>query len=378
MKITNATTHFIKPGWMILELSTDKGIIGYGEYDITGPPSALAAVTTELGALLRGRDPLYIEHLWQLMAGGSHYRGGLVYSSAVSAVEQALWDIKGKALKIPVYEMLGGACRQKVRMQARTGGDSPEDAATIAKGIRLKHYKSMKIALQPPARAIETRTYLQQQVAHLQAVRDEVGDEVDIAVTLTGCTNPAMAIRLIHAMEPLTPLFVEAPCLSSHPAGFVRVSRATASPLAAGDGLYTRSAFHALLEPHALAVVQPDVCQVGGILQAVKIAAMAEGGDVSLAPLNPRGPVSLAASLQVAACSPNLLVLDHPALGTKWDVGYGLLATPFDVHGGYIPIPEGPGLGIEMNAAVLRERAIPMTWDPPVANPANNGLGATW
>lgn len=368
MKISDLNTFYVKPGWMFLKVSTDDALCGYGELDLAGPVNALNCVAHEMGALLRGEDPRQIERLWHRLREAIGPVGGPMAFAVLSAIEQALWDITGKAAGLPVHAMLGGACRSKIRMQAISGGDAPEDAATIAKGFRLKHYKAIKITIDAPTLTLESKDFIDRQSSRLRAVRAAVGDDMDIAVSLRGRCGASLAVRLIRAMEPFAPVFFEDPCGPNNLSDLAQIAHATGAPLAVGNGLYTRWAFRDVLEARSLSVAQPDVCQTGGILEARKIAAMAETYGVTIAPRNARGPISLAASLQLAACVPNFLALEHPALLSRWDVGHGILTKPFEIRGGAIPVPEGPGLGITVNEAAFAERIMAPDWKPDLTN----------
>jgi len=371
MKITDLKTIHIKPRWMFLKIETDEGIVGWGEPVLESRAKTVEAAVHELRRILIGADPLKIEHLWQLMYRGTFYRGGVVLCSAISGIEQALWDIKGKYYNMPVYEMLGGACRDRVRMYghlkpAGHPGDFPiPDMLAIAEQRLKEGFDVVKYSIIPPIRPIDNMKMVDKVVERFAAVRDYVGKEVDIAIDFHGRVSPAMSIRLIQALEPYYPLFVEEPVLPENVDELVRVSRSTSIPIAAGERLVTRWGYRELIEKQAVAVVQPDLCHCGGIFEARKIAAMAEMYYMQVAPHNPLGPISLAACLQLDACIPNLLAQEHPGMPDHQDLGVGILKKPFEIENGCIRIPSGPGLGIEVDEDALEALAGDGEWEAP-------------
>ncbi|MCX7012930.1 MAG: galactonate dehydratase, partial [Candidatus Sumerlaeota bacterium] len=304
MKITQLETFFVKPRWMFLKISTDEGIGGWGEPIVEGRARTVAMAIAEHAPRLVGQDPRRIEHLWQQMYRGTFYRGGPVLVSAISGIEQALWDIKGKLYGAPVYEMLGGAVRERIRMYGHARGAGPDGAARGAAEAQRRGFTAIKTGLEAPVRNVDTPAYVERTVEKIAAMRRAVGSEFDIAIDFHGRVSPAMAIRLAEALEPLRPLFIEEPCLPENVDALVRVARATTIPVATGERLFTRWGFREVLEKQAAAILQPDLCHAGGIFEARKIAAMAEVYYASVAPHNPLGPISLAACLQVDSCAP--------------------------------------------------------------------------
>ncbi|MCE9615203.1 MAG: galactonate dehydratase [Lentisphaerae bacterium] len=378
MKITQLETFFVKPRWMFLKVSTDEGLVGWGEPIVEGRARTVAMAIEELHPLLIGQDPRRIEHLWQQMYRGTFYRGGPILVSAISGIEQALWDIKGKALNVPVYDLLGGSCRTRIRMYTHCGGASPQDATMQAKGLRVKGYTAVKTGIDGPVRAIDSMEFIDKTVTRIAAIRQELGRGVDLAVDFHGRLSPAMSKRLIPLLEPFQPMFIEEPCLPENVPALAAITASTTIPIATGERLFTRWGFREVLERQAAAVLQPDVCHAGGIFETRKIAAMAETYYVSIAPHNPLGPISLAACLQVDACTPNFLVQEHPGLSNRWDLGHGFLKTPFNIQEGYIETPQGPGLGIDVNEDAVRERAYPGDWDTPRLLQTDDHSVADW
>ncbi|MCM3629514.1 galactonate dehydratase [Paenibacillus glycanilyticus] len=365
MKITDMKLYHVKPRWLFLKIETDEGIAGWGEPIVEGRALTVATAIEELKRYLIGEDPLRIEHHWQIMYRGTFYRGGPVLVSAISGIEQALWDIKGKFYNLPVYEMLGGRVRDKIRMYCHCGGATPEEFAANAKQRVAAGFDAIKTGVDAPVRNIDSLAFVESQVNKFAAAREAVDSGVDIAIDFHGRVSPAMAIRLAAALEPYYPMFIEEPCLPENVDQLLRVAESTSIPIATGERLFTRWGFREALEKGAVAIVQPDLCHAGGIFEGRKIAAMAETYYASIAPHNPLGPISLAACLQLDACTPNFLIQEHPSMAEKWDLGEGYLNQPFEVIGGHVAIPRGPGLGIEINEEALIERSFGGDWDTP-------------
>ena len=371
MKITDLKMIHIKPRWMFLKIETDEGIYGWGEPVVEGRARTVETAVNELRSILIGQDRLKTQHLWQLMYRGTFYRGGPVLCSAISGIEMALWDIKGKYYNVPVHQMLGGKCRDKVRMYghlkpAGHRGDFPiEDMIAIA-DTRLKEgFDVVKYSVIPPIRPIDNMVMCEAIVERFRKIRDFVGKGIDIAIDFHGRVSPAMSVRLLKELEPYYPLFVEEPVLPENVDEMMRVSHSTTIPIAAGERLFTKFGFRELIEKSAVSVVQPDLCHCGGIFEARLIAAMAETHYMQIAPHNPLGPISLAACLQLDAVVPNLLAQEHPGMPNHQDLGEGILKQPFIIEKGHISIPDGPGLGIEVDEEALNTLKFDGTWDTP-------------
>jgi galactonate dehydratase len=351
MKITRLETFLVKPRWLFLKMHTDAGLVGLGEPILEGRARTVAGAVAELGEYLVGQDPRRIEHHWQAMYRHAFYRGGPILTSALSGVEQAMWDILGQSLGVPVYQLMGGACRERIRLYAHAGGGTPEAAAASARDRMARGFTALKTGLgQCPVRIIDTMACVEGVVERFAAMREAVGKEVDIAIDFHGEVSPAMAIRLAQALEPYYPLFIEEPCLPENVDTMVTVARSTSVPIATGERLFTKWGFRQVLEKQAASVLQPDLCHAGGILEGKKIAAMAETYYAAVAPHNPLGPISLAACLQLDACIPNFLLQEHTTLGE------GYLKEPFRLVDGCIPLPTRPGLGIELDDEVMVDK----------------------
>ncbi|HEY8285580.1 MAG TPA: galactonate dehydratase [Chloroflexota bacterium] len=370
MKITRLESLFVRPRWHFLKMHTDEGIIGLGEPIVEGRARTVATAVRELGEYLIGQDPRRIEHHWQVMYRGAFYRGGPVLVSAISGVEQAMWDILGQSLGAPVYQLLGGAVRDRIRVYAHLAVDHPEDAAAAAGPLVAQGFTALKTGIDAPVRVIDTKAYIDRQVNRITAIRAAIPDTVDLAVDFHGRVGPAMAIRLARALEDLHLLFIEEPVLPENVDALVAVARSTTTPIATGERLFTRWGFREVLEKGAAAVLQPDLCHAGGISEVRKIAAMAETYYAAMAPHNPLGPISLAAGLQVDACTPNFLCQEQVSLG----VGY--LKAPFVVRDGYIDLPTGPGLGIELDDEAVAAQLNDGSWQTPILeHPDDHSFG---
>lgn len=372
MKITKLESIFVKPRWHFLKVYTDEGIVGYGEPIVEGKARTVAAAIQEMSGYLIGQDPRRIEHHWQVLYRGSFYRGGPVLTSAISGIEQALWDIKGKWLGVPVYELLGGAVRNKIRVYAHAHGSTTEAFVASAKEKVDQGFTAIKTGFDGPVRIVDTPAFLDACEEKIATVRAALPRDVDIAVDLHGRFSPAMAIRVAKQLEPYQLMFIEEPCLPENVDTMVTIARSTSTPIATGERLFTKWGFREVLEKQAAAVLQPDICHCGGIMEAKKIAAMAEVYYAAVAPHNPLGPISLAAGLQVDACIPNFLCQEQVSLGE------GYIKDPFKVVDGYIELPDKPGLGIELDEEALRDKADDGSWESPLWFHKDDGAFGEW
>ena len=372
MKIAQLELFAVAPRWLFLRLETDAALVGWGEPIVEGRAATVAACVQEMADLLLGADPFRIEDIWQMLYRGGFYRGGPVLTSALSGIDQALWDIKGRALGVPVWQLLGGACRDRIRIYRGVGGDRPEAlAAAAVQAVREHGFTAIKTNATNESGYVDAPARVREAAARIAAVREAVGDEVDIAVDFHGRVHRAMAVRLAQALEPASPLFIEEPVLAEHSEALAAVAAHTTIPIATGERMFTRWGFKRLLQDGHVAIVQPDLSHAGGISECRKIAAMAEAYDVAVAPHCPLGPIALAASLQVDACTPNFLIQEQ-SLGLHYHGGADLLsylADPavFAYRDGHVPVPAGPGLGITVDeAAVRRAAAVGHRWRNPV------------
>ncbi|WP_396667604.1 galactonate dehydratase [Microbacterium sp. R86528] len=366
MKITAVRIFHVQPRWTFVAIDTDRGITGYGEPVVEGQSLVVEAAVRHFAEYLVGKDPRRIEHHWQVMYRGGFYRGGAVGVSAISGLEHALWDIKGKFYGAPVYEMLGGRVRDRIRMYGHGRGETDADFVAAALRAKEQGLTAIKIGIDGPARALESLDYVDRQARRLAAVREAVGPEFDIAIDMHGRTTPAAAKQIIAKFEPYHPLWVEEPCLPENIDALCDIAESTTVPIASGERRFTKWEFRELIDRRAVSVVQPDLCHAGGILESKKIAAMAEAQYMSIAPHNPLGPISLAACVQLDACTPNFAIQEHPSMDDGSDLGVGLLTSPFTIADGFIDVPSGPGLGIQPDEDLFVERSYDGNWRTPV------------
>ena len=382
MKIISLELFKVPPRWLFLKVSTDEGIVGWGEPIVEGRAETVRTAVEELSDYLIGTDPFRIEDHFQVLYRGGFYRGGPVLTSALSGIEQALWDIKGRALDVPVYELLGGAAREKMRVYNWIGGDRPVDAADSAKAQRAAGFTAVKMNATEELDYLDSPAKIDAAVTRLAAVREAGGPELGIGIDFHGRVHKSMVKTLARELEPYRPMFIEEPVLPGNEEALREVARHTTTPIALGERLYTRWDFKRVLVDGYVDIVQPDLSHAGGILETRKIAAMAEAFDVAVAPHCPLGPIALAASLQLDACTPNAIIQEQ-SLGIHYNRESDLLdylvdEDVFAYKDGYVAIPVGPGLGIEIDEEKVREAArIGHDWRNPVWRNAD-GAFAEW
>ena len=382
MKITSLETFKVPPRWLFLKVSTNEDVTGWGEPIVEGRAETVRAAVGELSEYLVGKDPFRIEDHFQVLYRSGFYRGGPILTSAISGIEQALWDIKGKALGVPVYELLGGAAREKIRVYSWIGGDRPADVVEAAETQAAAGFTAVKMNANSEMHYVESFTEVDAAVSRLASVREAVGQELDIAVDFHGRVHRAMAKVLVKELEPYRPMFIEEPVLPEHGEALREIVRHTSTPIALGERLYTRWDFKEVLVDGYADIVQPDLSHAGGILEARKISAMAEAFDVAVAPHCPLGPIALAASLQLDACTPNAFIQEQ-SLGIHYNQESDLLdylkdPAVFAYKDGYASVPEGPGLGVEIDEDKVRRSAQTKDdWKSPIWRNAD-GTVAEW
>ena len=383
MHITDYELFEVPPRWLFLKLTTSDGAVGWGEPVVEGRARTVATAVEELlDNYLLGEDPTRIEDHWQTMYRGGFYRGGPVLMSAIAGVDQALWDLKGKQFGAPVHELLGGRARDRVRVYQWIGGDRPADVGEAAREKVDAGFTALKMNATAELRAVDAPAAVSDAVDRIAAVREAVGDEVDIGVDFHGRVTKPMAKRLVEKLEPHEPMFVEEPVLPEHNDALPAIAEHTTTPIATGERMYSRWDFKEVFEDGAVDVIQPDLSHAGGITEVKKIAAMAEAYDVAMAPHCPLGPLALAACLQVDACSSNAFIQEQ-SLNIHYNETSDVLdylADPsvFDYEDGFVRIPDGPGLGVEIDEDHVREQAErDVDWHNPVWRHADGSI-AEW
>lgn len=382
MKITSLELFKVPPRWLFLKLSTDEGVCGWGEPIVEGRADTVAAAVRELGEQLIGRDPDPINDIWQVLYRGGFYRGGPVLMSAIAGIDQALWDIKGKRYGAPTYQLLGGVCRDKVRVYSWVGGDRPADVAAAATRMRAAGFTAVKMNATEEMHVVDTHAKIDAVAERVASVRAAVGSDFGIGIDFHGRIHRPMAKALARALEPYHPMFIEEPVLPDNNEALRELAAATSIPIATGERMYSRWDFKRLLADGYVDIIQPDPSHAGGITEVVKIAAMAEAHDVALAPHCPLGPITLAAALQIDAVSPNAFIQEQ-SLGLHYHAGaealdYVVNKEVFAFRAGFAHLPTKPGLGVEIDeAAVRRAAARGHAWRNPVwRNP--DGTVAEW
>ncbi len=379
MKITKMETFRIRPRWLLLRIETDEGIVGWGEPVVEGRAATTEACIHELEEYLIGVDPRNIEDIWQMIYRGGFYRGGPVLTSALSGIDQALWDIKGKALGVPVYELLGGKVRDKVEVYSWIDSDTPEIAAKSALEKKAQGFKKIKMTGTDAIGWINDTKTMDALLAKVQAVRDAVGYEFGIGIDFHGRVHQGTCKCLLKELEPLKPMFVEEPVLVENIDVFERLHRFTTIPLATGERNYTRWGFKDLLERGCVDIIQPDLSHAGGISEVRKIATMAECYDVALAPHCPLGPVALASCLQIDFACINACVQEQSlsmAYNKGQEIGDYLVDNDvFNYKDGYVELMKGPGLGIQVDEQKIRSMVEPdLQWKNPVWRLDDNSI----
>lgn len=361
MKITGFETFIVPPRWLFLKIETDEGICGWGEPVVEGKAHTVQTAVEEMMDFLIGQDPQRIEDLWQLMYRGGFYRGGAILMSAIAGIDQALWDIKGKIYNAPVYQLLGGACRNSMRVYSWIGGDRPIDVVKAALEKKAAGFTAIKMNASEEMQFIDTHDKIYAIVERVAAIREACGPEFGIAVDFHGRLHKPMARGLARELDPYRLMFIEEPVLPENNEVLREIAHHTSTPIATGERMFSRFEFKNLLKDGVVDIIQPDLSHAGGITECKKIFAMAEAFDVAVAPHCPLGPIALAACLQVDATSYNA-VIQEQSLGIHYNQGNDLLdyitdPTVFAYSDGHVNIPSGPGLGITVNEEYVRKMA---------------------
>ena len=361
IKVTKIESFVLVNSWVFVKISTDAGITGWGEM-LKDDAKACAAGALEVADYLVGKDPRPVVHHWQAIHRGAFYRGGPIKTAILSGIDQALWDIAGKCHGVPVYKLLGGPTRERVRVYGHI------DEKTGVNAMKIGPPASRRAS-----KYVEGQRFVDEVVEGFKALRDKHGSGVDIAVDFHGAVQPPTAMLLMKALEPYQPWFYEEVVQALNVDVMAELAAKTHIPVATGERIFTKWGFREIIEKRAAVILQPDVCYAGGITELKIIAGMAEAYYTPLAPHNPQGPLSLAASLQIAGAIPNFLAQE------RGDSEYEeLLATPLPpVTEGHRPLPTAPGLGVTID----EDKLMGMVGEPkpyPTAYDDDDGAVVDW
>lgn len=374
MKINRIQTFPVQPGWLFVKIETDEGIVGFGEC-LPDKARVQAAMVHDLEQYLIGEDPRRIVHHWQAMYRGSFWRGGPALTAAIGGLEMALWDILGKSLGVPVYQLLGGAVRDRIKVYAHAHGSTTEQMVAKATAAVQAGYRAVKSAPLAQTHLVDSHRVIDAAVSKVAAVREAIGPDIDLALDFHGNASPMMAVLLEQELRPYNILFIEEPVLPENVEALAKIVPQFKTPIATGERLFTKWGFREVLETGAATILQPDPCVCGGIFETRQIGSMAEVAYAALAPHNPYGPVNLAACVQIAACTPNFLIQEAADLPR---LGGGLLRDPFAITNGFIALPTKPGLGIEVDESYFTSRPLGQQADPGRWRHADDGSVADW
>ena len=371
MKITEVNTYLVRPRWGFVEIVTDDGYSGWGEAVLEGHASTVLECVRDMRDYLLGADPTRIEDIFNVLYRAGFYRGGGVLMSAIAGIDQALWDIKGKYFNAPVYELMGGKCRDRMRVYSWIGGDRPQDVGSAAKERQNAGFSAIKMNATEELQMIDSYEKVDVVLERVAAIRESCGKYFGIAVDFHGRVHKPMAKILAKKLEEYDLMFIEEPVLCEHMEDFKEIAAACNIPIATGERLFTKYDFKRLLTAGGVDIIQPDLSHAGGITECKKIASMAEAYDVALAPHCPLGPIALASCLNVDATSYNA-VIQEQSIGIHYNVGKSVLdyvtnQEDFVFTDGYVQLPKRPGLGVEVNKElVLEENKTPHNWKNPV------------
>ena len=365
MKITNIKTVVVNAemrNWVFIKVETDQqGLYGWGEASLEWKTRSVCGAVEDFAPMLLDEDPTRIEFLYQKMYRQSFWRMGVIGMSAISGIEQALWDIRGKVLNQPVYNLLGGLVRDRVRMYTHLGGgdmkavyetqQSMDHQLFAERALEVVElgYNAVKVLITPPTESLNSIAAYKYAEGAMEAIRMAVGNDVDIMIDCHGRHSLANAIEFCRILAPYRPYFIEEPVPPENVATMAEVRRASPVPIATGERLVTRYQFREIFEQQAANIIQPDLCHCGGLWEAKKIAAMAVTYYIGVAPHNPLGPVANAAALHFALSTPNFLIQEDMLTDVpwRWEVVQHSLKTE---EGHWLPT-NAPGLGIEVNEA---------------------------
>ena len=381
-KIREINTYFVRPRWGFVEIVTESGVAGWGEAVLEGHALAVLSCVKEMQDYLIGKDPAEIEGLWETLYRAGFYRGGGVLMSAISGIDQALWDIKGKKFGVPVYQLMGGKCRDKMRVYSWIGGDRPSDVGNAAKAKMDEGFTAIKMNATEELQMIDSYDKIDAVLERVAAIRETCGKYFGIAIDFHGRVHKPMAKVLAKKLEEFDPMFIEEPVLCENMEVFKEIAACCNIPIATGERLFSKWDFKRLFEVGGVDIIQPDLSHAGGITEVKKIAAMAESYDIALAPHCPLGPIALSACLNVDATSYNA-VIQEQSIGIHYNVGKSVLdyvdnKADFAFTDGFVELPKLAGLGVEVNRElVIEENKNPHNWKNPVWH-HKDGSVAEW
>lgn len=382
MIITKVNTYFVRPRWGFVEIETDAGLTGWGEAVLEGHAKAVLSSVEEMSDYIVGKDPSNIEDLWTTMYRAGFYRGGGVLMSAISGIDQALWDIKGKFYNAPVHQLIGGRCRDRVRVYSWIGGDRPSDVGAAAHEKQQLGFSAIKMNATEELQIVDSYDKIDEVLERVAAIRECCGKHFGIAIDFHGRVHKPMAKILAKKLEEFDPMFIEEPVLCENMEAFPEIAAACNIPIATGERLFTKFDFKKLLSIGGVDIIQPDLSHAGGITEVKKIGSMAEAYDVALAPHCPLGPIALSSCVQVDATCYNAFIQEQ-SIGIHYNVGKSVLdyvrnPEDFVFEDGYLKIGNKPGLGVEVNKdLVLEENKNPHNWKNPVWRHPDNSI-AEW
>ncbi len=381
-KIKEVNTYFVRPRWGFVEIVTDEGVAGWGEAVLEGHATAVLSCVREMQDYLVGNNPADIEGIWETLYRAGFYRGGGVLMSAISGIDQALWDIKGKNFGVPVFQLMGGKCRDKMRVYSWIGGDRPSDVGNAAKAKMNDGFTAIKMNATAELQMIDSYEKIDAVLERVAAIREACGKYFGIAIDFHGRVHKPMAKILAKKLEEFDPMFIEEPVLCENMEVFKEIAACANIPIATGERLFSKWDFKRLFAAGGIDIIQPDLSHAGGITEVKKIAAMAESYDIALAPHCPLGPIALAACLNVDATSYNA-VIQEQSIGIHYNVGKSVLdyvnnKEDFAFTDGFVELPKLAGIGVDVNRElVTEENKTPHNWKNPVWH-HKDGSVAEW
>lgn len=361
MKITDMKLYFMPHRFLLLKVETDEGICGWGEPLVEGRAATLKAAVEEWKEYFIGEDPLLIEKHWQVMYRCAFYRGGPVMMSTIAGIDQALWDIKGQFYQVPVYEMLGGKVKKRVKVYRSIHGETPEEIKEDAKRAVKEGYKVIKTSPTDASHYVDTYENVDYVLQKVAAIREAVGDKIDVAIDFHGRIHKPMAKVLTKELDQFRPLFIEEPVLPTNMEALREIAKYTSAPIAIGERMYNRWDYKTLFEQGYADIIQPDLSHAGGISEVKRIAAMAEAYDMAVAPHCPLDAIAFSACIQLDACTPNVILQEqsinvHNPDSSNYRMNFLKNASVFDFREGFVQVSNGPGLGVEVNEELVMEQ----------------------